>query len=164
MKGKSIFLALTLSLIMTACSSSNVQKDNDAAPDITVIKESNISNLDDLNILSGLENLTVSIELLSNAELDDNGSAMFDDSNEFAVIACVDDKNFVLMDRQTIQLGVPKVSLYENIDGQTVIVLSDIRTAKYDIYEYTYDESLGGFLVRCLTQNDGINFVGETVI
>ncbi len=105
--------------------------------------ETNIENMNLWKMDESIEDCKISV--YTSAAIDSNGDILLDDNNEFLIVASIKDKEYTLLAREAIQLGVPEVSVYIDYEAneQINIILSDMRTAQCKINQYVYvDEEL----------------------
>ncbi|MBS6642827.1 MAG: hypothetical protein KH366_04520 [Clostridiaceae bacterium] len=100
------------------------------------------------------------LELCAAGEMDVNGELLMDDSSRFLIKAVSGEWEFRLFDEQ-VQLGVPSAVVMTDKEDKLHIILKDVRTAKYEITDYTYDEKTQTFSGIKSPAYSGINFIGE---
>lgn len=100
------------------------------------------------------------LEMYASGEMDGNGELLLDDSCRFVIKAVSVEGEYKLFDEQ-IQLGVPSAGVLTDKDDKLHIILKDVRTAKYEIMDYTYDEKASAFCGIKNLAYGGINFMGE---
>lgn len=102
-------------------------------------------------------------EMYAQGETDENGRLLFDDSAGFFMKVISDDGEYELFDDQ-VQLGVPSADVLIDQENQLHIILTDARTAKYEVTDFLYDEENKKFLGRKVVGFNGINYLGGTGI
>ncbi len=118
------------------------QDNNKDSVSYKVIKESESEpNIEGMNLWKVDESIEeCKISVYTSAAIESNGEILLDDNNEFAVLASIQGKEYILLEREPIQLGVPEVSIYMDYEAnnQINIILSDMRTAQCKISQYLY--------------------------
>ena len=99
------------------------------------------------------------IKLLTSAEEDD-GELLLDDSNDWAVYAEINGKNYELLNKKISQGGV-KYNIFQNKDRKTVITVTEETTASYIVAKYTYEKEAFNKVVMIGEEN--INFIASSV-
>ena len=61
---------------------------------------------------------------------------------------------------EQVQLGVPASDVWTDTDSQLHIVIRDVRTARYRITDYVYNQENQQFEGRFVMDYDGINYWG----
>lgn len=100
-------------------------------------------------------------EMYAQGETDENGRLLFDDSAGFFMKVISDDGEYELFDDQ-VQLGVPSADVLIDQENRLHIILTDARTAKYEVTDFLYDGQEKKFLGRKIIGLNGINYLGET--
>lgn len=72
----------------------------------------------------------------------------------------LDNENYIIFEKQLVQLGHPKVSRFFDNLNILHIVLIDARTAQYNSYDFIYDNKNECFAKNKLTENLSINYYG----
>ncbi|HIX15235.1 MAG TPA: hypothetical protein H9740_05855 [Candidatus Hungatella pullicola] len=88
-----------------------------------------------------------------------DGELVLDDRCHFIVRAVSEKEIYQLFD-ETVQLGTPEGDVWEDTDGRLHVVIRDIRTARYRITDYVYDEEEKVFQGQGIIYRDGINYWG----
>lgn len=89
-----------------------------------------------------------------------DGELALDDLCCFQIRAVSGEKVYILFDEQ-VQLGVPASDVWTDTDNQLHIVIRDVRTARYRITDYVYNQENQQFEGRFVMDYDGINYWGE---
>lgn len=89
-----------------------------------------------------------------------DGELALDDLCRFQIRAVSGEKVYILFDEQ-VQLGVPASDVWTDTDNQLHIVIRDVRTARYRITDYVYNQENQQFEGRFVMDYDGINYWGE---
>ena len=89
-----------------------------------------------------------------------DGELALDDLCRFQIRAVSGEKVYILFDEQ-VQLGVPASDVWTDTDNQLHIVIRDVRTARYRITDYIYNQENQQFEGRFVMDYDGINYWGE---
>ena len=89
-----------------------------------------------------------------------DGELALDDLCCFQIRAVSGEKVYILFDEQ-VQLGVPASDVWTDTDNQLHIVIRDVRTARYRITDYIYNQENQQFEGRFVMDYDGINYWGE---
>lgn len=89
-----------------------------------------------------------------------DGELALDDLCRFQIRAVSGEKVYILFDEQ-VQLGVPASDVWTDTDSQLHIVIRDVRTARYRITDYVYNQENQQFEGRFVMDYDGINYWGE---
>ena len=89
-----------------------------------------------------------------------DGELALDDLCCFQIRAVSGEKVYILFDEQ-VQLGVPASDVWTDTDNQLHIVIRDVRTARYQITDYIYNQENQQFEGRFVMDYDGINYWGE---
>ena len=89
-----------------------------------------------------------------------DGELALDDLCRFQIRAVSGEKVYILFDEQ-VQLGVPASDVWTDTDNQLHIVIRDVRTARYRITDYVYNQENQQFEGRFVMDYDGINYRGE---
>lgn len=100
-------------------------------------------------------------EMYAQEETDENGELLFDDSAGFFMKVISGDGEYELFDDQ-IQLGIPSADVLIDQENRLHIILTDARTAKYEVTDFLYDEQEKKFLGRKIVDFNGINYLGGT--
>ena len=88
-----------------------------------------------------------------------DGELALDDLCCFQIRAVSGEKVYILFDEQ-VQLGVPASDVWTDTDNQLHIVIRDVRTARYRITDYVYNQENQQFEGRFVMDYDGINYWG----
>ena len=88
-----------------------------------------------------------------------DGELALDDLCRFQIRAVSGEKVYILFDEQ-VQLGVPASDVWTDTDNQLHIVIRDVRTARYRITDYVYNQENQQFEGRFVMDYDGINYWG----
>ena len=88
-----------------------------------------------------------------------DGELALDDLCCFQIRAVSGEKVYILFDEQ-VQLGVPASDVWTDTDSQLHIVIRDVRTARYRITDYVYNQENQQFEGRFVMDYDGINYWG----
>lgn len=88
-----------------------------------------------------------------------DGELALDDLCRFQIRAVSGEKVYILFDEQ-VQLGVPASDVWTDTDSQLHIVIRDVRTARYRITDYVYNQENQQFEGRFVMDYDGINYWG----
>ena len=88
-----------------------------------------------------------------------DGELALDDLCCFQIRAVSGEKVYILFDEQ-VQLGVPASDVWTDTDNQLHIVIRDVRTARYRITDYIYNQENQQFEGRFVMDYDGINYWG----
>ena len=88
-----------------------------------------------------------------------DGELALDDLCCFQIRAVSGEKVYILFDEQ-VQLGVPASDVWTDTDNQLHIVIRDVRTARYRITDYVYNQENQQFEGRFEMDYDGINYWG----
>ncbi|MEA4816407.1 hypothetical protein SDC9_169653 [bioreactor metagenome] len=113
------------------------------------------------SIIFQLEGEESYVKIFTSAEKDSSGNFLFDDSNKFFISTSIGENSYVLLEEENIQLGRPKINVFEDSNGALHIILSDIRTAQYNVYEFVYDSKDQILNKTTVMENAGINYWGE---
>lgn len=160
-----IFVLILCLISITACS-------KDAGQDVESLKVDTINGQSQLEIPSYMgiynaidfnfndDNKGV-VTIYTNAEKDDEGDFMWDDSNKFMIVVEINDKSFILMEEEVISLGIPHVDVLEDTDGKLHIILNDKRTAVYKVYDHEYNVQNSTFDRYLILNFEGINYFGS---
>ena len=89
-----------------------------------------------------------------------DGELALDDLCRFQIRAVSGEKVYILFDEQ-VQLGVPASDVWTDTDNQLHIVIRDVRTARYRITDYIYNQENQQFEGWFVMDYDGINYWGE---
>ena len=88
-----------------------------------------------------------------------DGGLALDGLCRFQIRAVSGEKVYILFDEQ-VQLGVPASDVWTDTDNQLHIVIRDVRTARYRITDYVYNQENQQFEGRFVMDYDGINYWG----
>lgn len=88
-----------------------------------------------------------------------DGELALDDLCHFQIRAVSGERVYILFDDQ-VQLGVPEGDVWTDPDNQLHIVIRDVRTARYRITDYVYNQENGWFEEQIMMDYDGINYWG----
>ena len=96
------------------------------------------------------------LNVYASAEAGEDGELLLDDSARFLIKADSGSGEYILFDEQ-VQLGIPSADVFTDQDGRLHILITDIRTAAYQITDYTYDEQTPAFYGTKIYDYQGIN-------
>ncbi len=159
-----VFVLILCLIIITACSK-NVGQDVEGLKLDTINGQSQLDipsymgiyNAIDFNFNSDNKGV---VTIYTNAEKDDEGDFMWDDSNKFMVVVEIKDKSYILMEEELVSLGMPHVDVFEDAYGKLHIILNDKRTAVYKVYDHEYNVKNSTFDRFSLLNFEGINYFG----
>lgn len=89
-----------------------------------------------------------------------DGELAVDDRCRFVVRAENEDRVFDLLD-DTVQLGVPAADVWTDLENRLHITVRDVRTARYRVGDYVYDEEKQEFRGQPVMDWDGVNVIGS---
>lgn len=90
-----------------------------------------------------------------------NGELAVDDQGYFRIQAASGNDIYVLFD-DMVQLGMPEADVWTDTEGRLHITLRDVRTARYRVTDFVYDEIRKEFSGSCEIDGEGINYLGTT--
>lgn len=99
------------------------------------------------------------LRLYAPEEMVIDGELALDDLCRFQIRGVTGDEVYILFDDQ-VQLGVPAGEVWTDLDNRLHVVIRDVRTARYQITDYVYDEEAHRFVGTRIMDQDGINYWG----
>lgn len=90
-----------------------------------------------------------------------NEELAMDDQGYFRIQAVSGNDTYVLFD-DMVQLGMPEADVWTDEEDRLHITLRDVRTARYRVTDFVYDEIRKEFLGSCEIDGEGINYLGTT--
>ena len=102
-----------------------------------------------------------SIEVYTSAAADSKGNLQWDDGNWFCIQVVLGADCYTIFEEQYVQLGRPEVCAFTAADWVLHIVLTDARTAQYNVYDFVLDAQNHKFLKKTVLENTGVNVFGK---
>lgn len=141
---------------------SNTNESQEQSEENTIIEASDV-DLEGLNVYEedtfNIGDTDNKLDIYTSAMKEPDGNFGFDDRNEFAVIATINDSTFELMPKSYVQLGVPSVNVFEDGDGVLHVLIFDIGTSHYITTEYKYNEKENNFEGIVVLEYDNVNLL-----
>lgn len=100
------------------------------------------------------------IQMYAGADIDRNGELELDDRCRFLIRAIGEGKKYILFD-DIVQLGVPSVKVFADMDDVLHVIIEDSSTASFIVYDNMYDFRKKTFSKSSVCSYEGINMIGE---
>lgn len=145
---KKIILVLTLAALMTVSACKNETNDVNNIPETAkTIEQTENIDLNGLNEYKSIKNVSLeetsgikSIVLYTDAEEDENGNFLWDDGQNYALVAEDQDGYFELIPKTYLQFCDFDISYFEKLDENEHCVLVTVRSnSSYIVKEFKYD-------------------------
>ncbi|MDO5726016.1 MAG: hypothetical protein Q4P29_06940 [Tissierellia bacterium] len=125
--------------------SSNIIMPTEKVPteDLNIVKSFDVKDFNEYGILE--------VSMFTNAQKDDTGHFMWDDGNEFLILARMENEDYVLFEER-VQLGQPEFYVF-NEDNIFHIAILESSTAHLSFKDYTLNEQ--GFSENIYYETEG---------
>lgn len=101
------------------------------------------------------------VQTLVQEDMLENGQLMLDDRGHFCIQAVSGSDRYVFLDAY-IQLGVPEADVWVDTQDTLHVTLRDVRTALYQVTDFSYDAKTRTFTGLPVLEGDGISYLGTT--